>query len=173
MNRQQKTEQIEGLRASLAGAPSVVVTRFDGLTVEKTEILRSEMRKAGVTYLVVKNTLMKKAIADSPMEGMSDLFRGNSSIAFHDEDPALPAKIIKAFAKENEQLQVKGGWVDGQVLDASGVDTLALLPGKDELRAKLLSVFNAPATSFVRLLNAAPTSFARLLKARADQLENA
>ena len=62
MNRQQKTEQIEGLRASLAGAPSVVVTRFDGLTVEKTEILRSEMRKAGVTYLVVKNTLMKKRL---------------------------------------------------------------------------------------------------------------
>ena len=170
MNRQQKTELIEELKASLAEAPSVVVARFDGLTVEKTELLRSDMRKAGVKYMVVKNTLMKQAIAGTPMENMASLFRGNSSIAFHDEDPALPAKIIKSFSKDNEALQVKGGWVDGQVLDEAGVNTLALLPGKDELRGKLLSVFNAPATSFVRLLNAAPTSFARLLQARADQL---
>ena len=71
MNRQQKTELIEELKASLADAPSVVVARFDGLTVEKTELLRSDMRKAGVKYMVVKNTLMKQAIAGTPMENMT------------------------------------------------------------------------------------------------------
>ena len=154
MNREQKTQAIERLQGALASAPSVVIAGFSGLTVEATDKLRSELRKSGVSYEVVKNTLVKRAIAGTDKEGMSPLLKGNTAIAFHGEDPALPAKLLKGFAKTNPALTLRGGWVAGDVLDEAGVETLSKLPGKDELRAQLLSLFSAPASSFARLLQA-------------------
>lgn len=171
MNREQKSEVIQRLSSSLEFAPSVVVASFKGLTVEATDTLRAEMRKAEVSYEVVKNTLVKRAIADSPKEGMKNLFKGNTAIAYHHEDPALPAKILTKFAESNNALTIKGGWVDGSVLDAAGVNTLSKLPGKDELRASLLRVFNGASTKFVRVLAAAPTDFVHVLRARSESLE--
>ena len=171
MNREQKSEVIQRLSGALSGAPSVVVASFSGLTVEATDELRSQMRQAEVSYEVVKNTLVKRAIAGSPKEDMKDLFKGNTAIAYHHEDPALPAKILKKFAETNNALTIRGGWVDGVVLDEAGVETLSKLPGKDELRAQLLRVFNGAATKFVRVLAAAPTDFVQVLRARGESLE--
>jgi large subunit ribosomal protein L10 len=171
LNREQKSEVIQRLSSSLEFAPSVVVASFKGLTVEVTDILRVEMCKVEVSYEVVKNILVKRAIADSPKEGMKDLFKGNTAIAYHHEDPALPAKILTKFAEDNNALTIKGGWVDGSVLDAAGVNTLSKLPGKDELRASLLRVFNGASTKFVRVLAAAPTDFVHVLRARSESLE--
>jgi len=154
VNREQKTQAIERLQSALASAPSVVVAGFSGFTVEATDKLRSELRKSGVSYEVVKNTLVKRAIAGTDKEGMGALLKGNSAIAFHSEDPALPAKLLKDFAKTNAALTLRGGWVAGDVLDAAGVEVLSKLPGKNELRAQLLSLFSAPASSFARLLQA-------------------
>jgi large subunit ribosomal protein L10 len=170
LNREEKSELISRLSASLETAPSVVVAGFSGLTVEATDALRSEMREAEVSYEVVKNTLVKRAVAGTTKENLAPLFKGTTAIAFHQDDPALPAKILKEFVKKNKGLSIKGGWVDGTLLDENGVETLSKLPGRDELCSSLLRVFNGAATKFVRVLNAAPTDFVQVLRARGDSL---
>lgn len=171
MNRTEKSAVIERLRAALADVPAVIVTDFKGLTVEAVTELRSELRKADVKFEVVKNTLARQAIKASSKENLGELFRGNSAIAYHDDDPTAPAKILADFAKKNDKLALKGAWLDGKILDAEGVVALSKLPGKDELRGKLLSVLAGVPTKFVRTLIAGPTQFVRVLQARADSLE--
>ena len=163
---------VDRLREALADAPAVIVADFKGLDVEKTNDLRSRFREAGVSYEVVKNTLVKRAIADTSKENLAPLFKGNSAIAFHQEDPTVSAKILRDFQKDHKDpLTLKGGWVDGGLLDAAGVMALASLPGKDELRGRLLNVFMGVPTKFVRTLVAGPTDFVRVLQARQMQLE--
>ncbi len=171
MNRTEKSAVIERLKTALADVPAVIVTDFKGLTVESVTELRSELRKEGVKFEVVKNTLARQAIKDSSKENMGELFKGNSAIAYHDDDPTAPAKLLVEFAKKNDKLALKGAWLDGKILDASGVEQLSKLPGKDELRGKLLSVIAGVPTKFVRTLIAGPTQFVRVLQARAQQLE--
>jgi len=170
LNREEKTELISRLSASLETAPSVVVAGFSGLTVEATDSLRSKMRDAEVSYEVVKNTLVKRAVMGTDKESLSPLFKGTTAIAFHQDDPALPAKLLKDFVKNNNALTIKGGWVDGILLDEAGVETLSKLPGRDELRSSLLRVLNGNATKFVRVLNAASTDFVQVLRARGDSM---
>lgn len=155
----------------MADVPAVVVTDFKGLTVEQVTELRSELRKVGVKFEVVKNTLARQAIKETRKENLGELFRGNSAIAYHDDDPTAPAKILTEFAKNNDKLALRGAWLDGKLLDPEGVETLSKLPGKDELRGKLLSVLAGVPTKFVRTLIAGPTQFVRVLQARAQQLE--
>jgi len=171
LNRTEKSAVIERLKTALADVPAVVVSDFKGLTVEQVTELRSELRKADIKFEVVKNTLVRQAIKDSSKENMGELFRGNSAIAYHDDDPAAPAKILSEFAKKNKKLVLKGAWLDGKILDAAGVEQLSKLPGKDELRSKLLSVIAGVPTKFVRTLIAGPTQFVRVLQARSQQLE--
>ncbi len=154
MNREQKTQVINQLTEDLKNVPSVVVASFSGLTVEDTEKLRSQLRKAGVHYEVVKNKLAIKAVESSDKAGLSAYLKGNSAIAFHKDDPVAPAKVISEFAKKSKAIKLSGGWMDGKVLDQAGVEVLANLPGKNELRGQLLSVFNGAASAFVRLLQA-------------------
>ena len=170
MDRSDKAEIIDRLRTSLADVPAVVVADFQGLDVESATALRDELREAGVAYHVIKNTLVKIAISGTSMENMAELFKGNSAIAYHNEDPAAPAKILSEYCKKNEKLVLKGAWLDGNLLDAEGVIALSKLPGKDELRATLLSLFLAAPTKFVRTVVEAPTGFARVLLAREQQL---
>jgi large subunit ribosomal protein L10 len=170
LNRTDKAAVIERLRHDLEGVPSIVVADFQGLDVGSVTDLRDRFRAAGVQYYVVKNTLMKKSVEGTDKETIAPLFKGNSAIAFHDEDPAAPAKILTDYVKENPKLVLKGAWLDGNLLDENGVKALSTLPGKDELRAKLLSVFQGSGTRVVRLLSAAPTSFVQVLRAREQQL---
>ena len=174
MNREQKSEVIDRLRDMLSSTPSVVVTNFSGLSVETSDALRSRMRAAEVRYEVVKNTLAKRAVAGTDKENMGSLFKGNSAIAYHAEDPSAPAKILKEFFAKNKDtgLTIKGGWVDGSVLDEAGVEMLSKLPGRDELRSQLLRVLNGASTQFVRVLAAAPTDFVQVLRARSESLED-
>jgi large subunit ribosomal protein L10 len=166
LNRTDKAAVIERLRHDLEGVPSIVVADFQGLDVGSVTDLRDRFRAAGVQYYVVKNTLMKKSVEGTDKETIAPLFKGNSAIAFHDEDPAAPAKVLTDYVKENPKLVLKGAWLDGNLLDENGVKALSTLPGKDELRAKLLSVFQGSGTRVVRLLSAAPTSFVQVLRAR-------
>lgn len=170
MNRNEKAAVIDRLRTDLADVPAVVVTDFKGLDVASVDDLRSQMRNADISYAVVKNTLARAAIAGTSKENLAPLFKGNSAIAFHAEDPAAPAKLLIDFMKTHDNLVLKGGWVDGTLLDEAGVQSLSKLPGKDELRAKLLSLFKAAPTNFVRTVVAAPTTFVQVLKAREQQL---
>ena len=170
MNRTEKAAVIDRLRAELADVPAVVVTDFKGLDVESVDALRSTLRKAEVKYEVVKNTLARAAIAGTAKENMAELLKGNTAIAYHAEDPAAPAKLLIDFQKDHESLTFKGAWLDGSVLDENGVTALSKLPGKDELRAKVLGLLSAAPTKFVRTVVAAPTTFVQVLRARELQL---
>ena len=170
MNRSEKATVIERLKTELDGVPSIVVADFQGLDVGSVNDLRDKFREIGVQYAVVKNTLMRKAVEGTDRETITPLFKGNSAIAYHAEDPAAPAKVLTEFVKDNPNLVLKGAWLDGKLLDESGIKALATLPGKDELRGKLLSVFQGTATKAVRLLVAAPTTFVQVLRAREQQL---
>lgn len=171
MNRQEKLDIVAELKGTLGKVASLVVADYRGLTVEQVNGLRSEIRKNACNYRVIKNTLFKRAIAGTAMEGLTPLFSGPTAIAYSFQDPVTPAKIIDKFAGDLKHLEVKGGFLDGQVLDQQGVKSLASMKGKDDLRAELLATFMAPAQTFVRLTNAVVVNFLYLLKAREGALE--
>jgi large subunit ribosomal protein L10 len=173
MNKQQKSDVVDELRDTLGKVASLIVADFRGLKVEEVNGLRSEIRKNACTYRVVKNTLFKRAIADTKMAGLAPLFKGPTAVAYSFEDPVAPAKIIDTFEGELKPLEVKGGFLDGKVLGPEGVKSLANMKGKDELRAELLMTLLAPAQELVRLLAAAPQNFLYLLSAKQRQLEEA
>ena len=168
MDRQEKQAAIKDLKDRLGRVQSVVLADYRGLTVESVNTLRRQFEKAACEYRVVKNTLLGLAIKGTKMEALGKLLQGPTAIAYSFEDPGAPAKVATQFTKApgGEKFVIKGAYVDGQVLDASGVGDLALMPGKDELRAKFLATLTAAATDFVRLLTAAQQSFLLLLGAR-------
>jgi len=170
MDRQTKEATVAELSDTLSKVASLIVTDFRGLTVEEANGLRVEIRNAECEYRVIKNTLLKRAIEGTSMEGLSDLFKGPSAIAFSYVDPVAPAKVIDKFAKDSKHMVVKGGYLDGQVLDEGGVKSLASMKGKEELQAEFLMTLMAPAQNFVALLNAAPQNFMYLLSAQKEAL---
>jgi len=173
MERDQKEKQITEIKTRFDKMTAAVLLDFKGMTVENATKLRSEFRKAGVEYKVVKNTLVKHAIKGSAYAGkLDDALVGMTGIAWSYEDPSAAAKVVKAFKKDEagDKLTVKAGLVDGAILDAKAVtDQLANMPGKDELRATLLATLQAPLAQFVRLLNAPAQNFAYLLAAKENQ----
>ncbi len=171
MNRAQKEEMVASIRSGLENAKSVILASHTGIDVNTVNELRAEFRANDVEYRVVKNTLAKLAIRDTEMETIAELFKGPTAIAYSEEDAVSPAKVIKEFAKEFDEYEVRGGYLDGKALDAEGVEQLAEMPTKDEMRAKVLRLFEAVPTKFVRLLNAAPSDFVQVLNARKRDLE--
>ena len=166
MERAQKESQVALLREDIARAQSLVITDFRGLTVEVDTALRRDFRQQGCEYKVTKNTLLELAVKGTKLEGIAKYLAGPTAIAFSGEDPVVPAKIASKWAKDQEKFVIKGGYVDGAVLDAKGVEALSKMPGKDELRSTLLATFLAAPEGFVRLINAGPQNFAYLLSAR-------
>jgi large subunit ribosomal protein L10 len=173
MLREVKEKTVDELKSTLAKVASMIVADFRGLKVEEVNGLRREIRKADCTYVVVKNTLFKRAVAGTKMEGLSKLFKGPTAIAYSFNDPVGPAKVVDKFSAGQAKLKVKGGYLDGQILDAAAVKNLATMKGKDELRAELLALFMAPAQNFVALLAAAPMNFLFLLGAKERELGGA
>jgi large subunit ribosomal protein L10 len=178
MTRQNKETQVEALRESFSRATASVFLDFRGLTVPAITSLRERFREAGVQYRVVKNNLVWKALSGTPLDGNKELdpyLKGPTGIAWSFEDPSAAAKIVKKFrseGEENEKLKVKCGLLESQVLSGERVESeLATLPGKDELRARLLAQLQAPAQGLARQLLAAGQNFAYLLDARKRQLE--
>jgi len=173
MERAQKEEQVGTIKDRFDRMVSVVLVDFKGLTVEQVTKLRDDFRSAGVEYRVCKNSLVRHAISGNAWaDTVGSSLVGMTGFAWSYEDPSAAAKIIRAFRKEkqNAKLTVKVGIVDGQVISATDVEnTLATMPGKDELRAKLLATFQAPAQQFVAQLNAPVQNFVYLLAARKEQ----
>ena len=172
MDRAAKEQLVAELREIIVGRSSVVLTDYKGMTVEEMYNLRRECDKAGASYRVVKNTLAKLAIADTPYEFLSEGFEGTVGIAYSD-DPIAPAKVLTEFGKKSKSLELKLGFLDGKRLAPQDLEALSKLPGKDQLRAQLLRVFNAPATKFVGVLAAGPRDFLGVLAARQEALEAA
>lgn len=174
--REGKTVAIGEVKAKFDKSTSVVFVDYKGLTVETVTKLRENFRKAGVEYKVVKNTLVRHALKGTDFgPKLDDVLTGMTGIAWSYEDPSVAAKVLKSFKKDNgeqgEKLQIKGGLIDGSVLDGKAVeDHLATMPGKDELRASLLATLQAPLQQFVMLLNAPAQNFVYALAAKERKL---
>ena len=166
MDRGTKEEQVTELKEKLGKTQSLVFADYRGIDVPAVTGLREEFRKVQAEYRVYKNTLVKLAVKGTPMEGIGKHLEGTTAIIFSYESPAASAKVAAKYAKDSEKFKVKGGYFEGTVLDTKGVEGLATMPGKDELRAKLLATFMAPATDLVRTISAGAQNFMYLLSAK-------
>lgn len=172
MNRTEKQEIVDELRAKLAQSQVAILCGFRGMKVQEVNRLRTELFKEAVEYRVVKNTLARLAMEGTPMlPALKPYLEGPTAIAFTAEDPTAPARVLAKLARELPALKIKAGYLEGRGLSPAEVESLASMPGKAELRAKLLGLFSAPASSFVRVLCAVPAQFVRLLEARRKELE--
>ncbi len=171
MDRATKERTVGELKEKLSKVTSIVVADYRGLDVPTVTGLRDQFRKVQCEYKIYKNTLVKIAIAGTPIEPLGQYLEGTTALMFSWESPAAAAKVATAFAKTQEKFKVKAAYFDGTVVDAKGVEGLAQMPGKDELRAKLLATLNAPAQNLAATLAAGATKFMYLLDGRARQLE--
>ena len=137
----------------IKGAQSVVLVDHRGLTVEQDTQLRRALREAGVSYKVYKNTMMNFAFKGTDCEGLSQYLEGPSAMAVSDSDATAPARVLAQFAKTAEQLEIKGGIVEGIVYDAAGIKDIANIPSREELISKLLGSLQSPITNFARVMN--------------------
>ena len=171
MDRAGKAEILGEIKESFANVASVVIADYTGITVPVVTAMRDDFRKNGCHYRVLKNSLVKIAVKGSSMEPMSALMTGPTCVIWSNESPQAPAKIALKWAKDQPTFTIKGGFFDGQLLDAKGVDSLSKMPGKDEIRASLLMTFLAGPQDFVRTLIAGPQNFMYVLDARKRELE--
>jgi len=165
-----KEATIEELRAKIAGAKYLFFTNYAGLTVEEISKLRTELRKDGSTYAVVKNTLFSRAAGDDLAKKFEAFLAGPTGVIFAATDPVAPAKALKTFSDDVKPLEVKAAYVDGAIIDAKGVSALASLPPRIELQAKVLGLLTSPLRGLVGVLAANPSGFVRVLSAREKQL---
>ncbi len=168
MLRAEKAELVEDLSTVFRSSGVVVLTHYKGLTVAEMGDLRGQMRQAGASLRVTKNRLAKRALEGTEFETIADLFKGPTAIAVS-ADPTAAPKVAVAYARRNDKLQIIGGGLGGALLDPAAVRSLAELPSLDELRARLLSVINTPASRLVGLMQAPGGQLARVLKAWADK----
>ena len=168
-----KEAAIEELRERLAASKSLFFTNYAGLTVGQLKKLRTELRKDGTTYSVVKNTLFARAAGDELAAALENILSGPTGVAFAGEDPSAPAKALKTFADESKLLEIKAAYVDGRVIDKSAVTALASLPPKQALQAQVLGMLTSPLRGLVGVLAANPAGFVRVLSAREKQIAQA
>src|SRR3954466_437609 len=152
MDRAQKRETVAALKQTFNETSVVVVTRNLGLTVAQSTNLRNRMRDAGAAYKVTKNTLALIALEGTRYAPLSDLLTGPTALATS-ADPVAAAKAAVEFAKTNDRLEIVGGSMGSQVLNADGIKALAAMPSLDELRGTIVGLLNAPATKVVRVIN--------------------
>ncbi len=147
-----KKAQVAQLTETLQNAATGVLIDYRGLTVEEDTKLRNDLRAAGVNYFVVKNTLLRLAANQVGLEELDGILHGPTALAVS-EDPVAPAKILFDFAKDNEKVEIKSGFMDGKVMSMDELTTLAKTPSKEALIAKIMGSLNAPVSNLVRLLN--------------------
>jgi large subunit ribosomal protein L10 len=168
MDRSQKADAVAALNATFSEVGVVVVTRNLGMTVAQSTALRGKVREVGATYKVSKNSLAKIAIKGTHYEAIGDLFTGPVALATS-VDPVAAAKAVVEFAKTNDKIEIVGGAMGAQVLNAEGIKALASMPSLDELRAKLVGLVQAPATKLAQLVTAPAGKLARVFGAYAEK----
>ena len=152
--KQVVAELVEKLVEKLKSAQAGVLVDYRGLTVEEDTNLRRKLREAGVEYKVVKNTLTRFAANEVGLTGMDNELNGPTALAISVDDPVAPAKVIADFAKENECLKIKAGFLDGAVISLDEINKLAKTPSRDTLIAQIMGSLNAPVSNLVRTLQA-------------------
>ena len=172
VHRSQKEALVASLKQTFGEVNLAVVTQQSGMTVSEASDLRRQMREEGASYKVTKNRLTRLALEGTKFEALTPLFTGPTAIAYSD-DPVAAAKVCVEFAKKNEKLTIVGGAMGVQMLDKSGIETLAKLPSLDELRGKLIGVLQAPATKVAGVVQAPAGQLARVFSAYGSQDEAA
>jgi large subunit ribosomal protein L10 len=171
MQREQKQQVLGEIQEAWRNVASIVVADYRGITVPVVTTMRDDFRKAGCHYRVIKNSLVKIAVKGSKMEPITQLMTGTTAVIWTTgEAPQPPAQVALKWAKDEPKFQIKGGYYEGQVLDAAGVEALAKMPGKAEIRASMLMTFLAAPQGLVAQLAAGPQNFMYLLDARKREL---
>ena len=160
---------MESIKADLDGVNAVWVIDACGMTVKETEALRKVVRESGAVMKVYKNTVMRKALAELDLVNMDSILEGPSAFVFCHGDVAAAAKSITEFAKSNNNLEVKGGMMEGHFIDASQVAAIASLPSKEVLLAQIAGAISGVARGLATTINGVPSGLARALQQLADQ----
>ena len=151
MNKEQKKQYIVDMSTQFDKSESVIVTHYQGLTVNQLDDLRKKMREHGIKFKITNNRITKLALEKTKCKDLTNLFTGPTAVAFG-EDAIMSARILSKFAKDNENLKLIGGIMDNEVLDQAGVQNVASLPTLDEARANIVGILNAPASKLISIL---------------------
>ena len=172
LNLEQKQAVVSEIAAQLGKAQSVIVAEYRGLDVGAVTELRSKARKSGLYLRVLKNSLARRAVKGTPFEMLSEQMIGPLMYGIS-QDPVAGAKVLQAFAKDNEKFVIRGGAMPNVLMSVKDVKALAALPSREELLAKLVGTLQAPIVKLVRTMNEVPARFARTLAAYRDSKEKA
>jgi large subunit ribosomal protein L10 len=172
LSRERKAEFAAGVQVKFKAAKMAIVTEYRGLTVAQMARLRSEIRQVSGEYKVIKNTVVRFALKDTPFSPLDRFLEGPNGWVLGYEDPVSLSKVLVKFAEENNKLTIKGGLLEGEVLDQAKVKDLAKMPSRPELQAKLLALIQAPASQLVRLIQEPGARVARLLETLRKVKEN-
>lgn len=167
LNLEQKQTVVAEVAKQIAGAQAIVLAENRGMAVAAMTQLRAKARASGVYFRVVKNTLVRRAVADTPFASLADKMVGPLAYGIG-TDPVAVAKVLNDFAKGNEKFVIAGGAMPGQLMSAKEISALASLPSREELIARLLGTMQAPIVKLVRTMNEVPGKFVRTLAAVRD-----
>ncbi|MCD6245332.1 50S ribosomal protein L10 [candidate division WOR-3 bacterium] len=171
MNKQEKKKFVEKLAKDMSEAKAVYLADYKGIKVNDDVRLRRELREAGVSYRVVKNSLLKRAFEKNKVEVPEEYFAESTAVAFAKEDPVSPAKIISKFLKDVGKPEFKMAYLDGTIFGAAEVEQIAKLPSKEELLSKLVWVLQSPISGFASTLNEVLAKFVRVMDAVKQEKE--
>jgi large subunit ribosomal protein L10 len=169
LTRAEKEEQVAKLKEKFSRATCVYVADYRGIDVQAVNELRRRIRREGAgdyEYRVTKNSVLRRAAADSDVAGIAEQFQGPTAVAISYGDAVGLAKILVDFAKDHEVFELRTGLIEGRAVERAEIDTLATLPSLDELRASLVGLLQASATKLVRLVSEPGAQIARVLAAR-------
>ena len=170
LNLEQKQAVVAEVSEQLAKAQTVILAEYRSIPVKDMTELRKKARNSGVYLRVLKNTLARRAVAETPFKGLSEKMVGPLAYGIS-SDPVAAAKVLQEFSKDNEKFVIKGGAMPNVVMSPREVADLAKMPSRQELLAKLVGTMQAPIAKFVRTLNEVPGKFVRTLAAVRDQKE--
>ena len=149
----QKAQQVEEISEKVKKAKTIVLVDYRGLTVEQDTILRKQLREAGISYKVYKNTLIKRAAEGTAFAALDADLEGPTALAVSKTDATAPARVLAKFAKTANQLELKAGVVEGTYYDQKGIQVIATIPSREELLGKLLGSIQSPISNLARVLN--------------------
>jgi large subunit ribosomal protein L10 len=172
LNLEEKKALVAEIGAHVAKAQAIVMAEYRSMEVGEMTDLRAKARKSGVYFRVLKNTLARRAVADTPFAELASQMVGPLAYGFS-SDPVAVAKVLNDFSKQNDKLVIKAGAMANQLMTQKQVAELASLPSREELLAKLLGTMQAPIAKFVQTLNEVPSKFVRGVAAVRDQKQAA
>lgn len=151
---EEKQKLVNSLSEKFGNSVAGVVVNYSGTNVADDTVLRKELREAGVYYTVAKNTLIKRSIAGTDLEGLSSVLEGTTAIAISESDYTAAARILSKFAEEHDNFEIKGGYLEGKVVDIATINALAKLPSREVLLSTVVAALQAPIAAFARAVKA-------------------